>query len=443
MRRHARLIVNAASGGLILVFIALIVFTALGARTIQQAADRTVSADALSHRYEYVERELWKEASLVRVHGLNPLGSDWNSNIQEERDAANVIETSLTGIEGTGSADDKGLARDILADHDRYTDMLHVLFAQIDASAPEAAQTFTQSTRLFDKMQAGIDRRASEQHDAAIASLSELGRTQRYIVRMISLGALLAGVLLLAAAFLIQRYRRVIEAARKNELERLTAASQTDTLTGLGNHRAYQDELARDLALLKRRGGVVTLALIDVDEFKRVNDTKGHIYGDHVLVTLAQSIGALRPSDRGFRLGGDEFAIVLPYTDAIQAFAAMERLRQDAAAKTGRNDDKYRHRVVEQSRYRCVYPAERKPTLPSTMQSTMEETASSPIRLHEPVNTHRRSKQGSLSDRLAARSPYARSLSVARATVAQKNAARLAWYVCSPGAAGRIRRRPQ
>ncbi len=332
MRRNARLIVSIASGGLILVFAALIVFTALGATIIQNAADRTLSADTLSHRYEHVERELWKEASLVRVHGLDPLGSDWNSNIQEERVAAESIVSSLNAIESTGSAEDRALARDVLADHDRYTDMLHVLFAQIDASLPEAAQTFAKSTRLFDKMQARIDRRASEQHDGAVASLSKLEQTQRYVVRMISLGATLAGVLLGAAAFLIVRYRRVIDASRKNELDRLTAASLTDTLTGLGNHRAYQDELARDLALLKRHGGVVTLALIDIDEFKSVNDTKGHIFGDHILTTLAKSIGGLRPSDRGFRLGGDEFAIILPHADSGQALVAMERLRQEAAA---------------------------------------------------------------------------------------------------------------
>jgi diguanylate cyclase (GGDEF)-like protein len=101
-----------------------------------------------------------------------------------------------------------------------------------------------------------------------------------------------------------------------------------DGLTGLGNHRSFQEELDRQLDLYRRHDVPVALLLIDLDDLKVVNDAEGHPAGDRLLVGMANSIrDALRYGDRGFRIGGDEFAVIMPHTEAPDALTAANRLR--------------------------------------------------------------------------------------------------------------------
>jgi diguanylate cyclase (GGDEF)-like protein len=107
-----------------------------------------------------------------------------------------------------------------------------------------------------------------------------------------------------------------------------------DGLTGLGNHRAFQDELVRQLDFATRHAKSVALLLVDVDDLKRVNDTHGHDRGDRLLEAVGQVIaGVLRRSDRAFRVGGDEFAILLPQSDIETGVAVGRRIL--AAALNG------------------------------------------------------------------------------------------------------------
>ncbi len=101
-----------------------------------------------------------------------------------------------------------------------------------------------------------------------------------------------------------------------------------DGLTGLGNHRSFQEELDRQLDLFRRHQVAVALLLIDLDDLKVVNDGEGHPAGDRLLVGMANAIrDTLRYGDRAFRIGGDEFAVILPHTDADNALVAANRLR--------------------------------------------------------------------------------------------------------------------
>jgi diguanylate cyclase (GGDEF)-like protein len=101
-----------------------------------------------------------------------------------------------------------------------------------------------------------------------------------------------------------------------------------DGLTGLGNHRSFQEELDRQLELFQRHQVPVALLLIDLDDLKVVNDGEGHPAGDRLLVGMASAIrDALRYGDRAFRIGGDEFAVILPHTDSDDALIAANRLR--------------------------------------------------------------------------------------------------------------------
>ena len=101
--------------------------------------------------------------------------------------------------------------------------------------------------------------------------------------------------------------------------------ADTDPLTNMLSRRPFRRILERELA--DQRTGPVALALIDIDNFKLLNDRLGHTHGDRVLIALADACVALRASDSAFRLGGDEFAIVLPDADHETAVTAVERVR--------------------------------------------------------------------------------------------------------------------
>lgn len=123
------------------------------------------------------------------------------------------------------------------------------------------------------------------------------------------------------------------ELRRRNvELEgMLTRAEQvamTDAVTGLFNRRRFTDVLKREWATAKRYGHVLSCAMVDVDNFKQVNDKHGHGAGDDALRRVAELVlGSVREVDLCARYGGDEFAVLLPHTPHDKAMLVMERIR--------------------------------------------------------------------------------------------------------------------
>ena len=100
----------------------------------------------------------------------------------------------------------------------------------------------------------------------------------------------------------------------------LRALATTDDLTGLANRRHFSSQLERELALARRHQTPLSLLLLDLNDFKSINDSFGHQQGDRCLQAVAQAIGArLRATDCAARIGGDEFALILPHTSKQQA----------------------------------------------------------------------------------------------------------------------------
>jgi diguanylate cyclase (GGDEF)-like protein len=115
--------------------------------------------------------------------------------------------------------------------------------------------------------------------------------------------------------------------------EQTQRLATTDPLTNLSNHRSFRDSLALEIARASRLGYALGLLMIDVDNFKRVNDTFGHPVGDEVLRSIAEVLRSnLRQTDVAARYGGEEFAIVLPGLGPRGVRAVGEKLRRAVGA---------------------------------------------------------------------------------------------------------------
>lgn len=123
------------------------------------------------------------------------------------------------------------------------------------------------------------------------------------------------------------------EALDKNR-QQLEERAYTDGLTSLYNHRYFQDTLSDEVARAERYKHPLSLVIIDIDNFKKVNDNFGHKVGDDALKYIAERIkSSIREIDIACRMGGEEFAIILPETTRNEAFTVAERLRQDISSE--------------------------------------------------------------------------------------------------------------
>ena len=116
--------------------------------------------------------------------------------------------------------------------------------------------------------------------------------------------------------------------------DKLQQLANLDGLTGLYNHRAFQDRLDEEIERARRGGHSLALLMLDIDLFKVFNDTYGHLAGDRILKEVSKIIRAsIRKMDIPARYGGEEFAVILPESTLQGAFLVAERIRQEVAEK--------------------------------------------------------------------------------------------------------------
>lgn len=133
---------------------------------------------------------------------------------------------------------------------------------------------------------------------------------------------IVVGILLLVSIRLLYR-----------ESDALRAMATTDALTGCFNRRQFREDLEREIGRTRRLKVPLTLAYIDVDRFKHINDTFGHLVGDAVLREVAQALMASirRHMDRCYRLGGDEFVVLFAGVGAPAALEILHRFRHETS----------------------------------------------------------------------------------------------------------------
>lgn len=144
----------------------------------------------------------------------------------------------------------------------------------------------------------------------------------------VCVGVLVVVTTALSPSLLVLALPPVLLLQRSLMHQQLQAAARTDAKTGLLNAAAWQREADTELARTVRSRRPLALLLIDIDHFKRVNDTYGHLVGDQVLVALADTLrGQLRGHDVIGRFGGEEFVVLLPGADTVESCRVAERLR--------------------------------------------------------------------------------------------------------------------
>lgn len=185
-----------------------------------------------------------------------------------------------------------------------------------DASTSERESDVDMHRRYNVKSYIAIPVIARDSQLVGVLSCWETTRFRRYGDSELSIAAGLAGQ---------------ASAAMQNAqlYEQTLAASRADPLTGLMNRRAFRERLESEVERARRYGRDLSLIVIDVDLFKRVNDTFGHQAGDRTLIRIGELLQRNRRMEDGaFRIGGDEFALLLPETGPQGATVLAERLRR-------------------------------------------------------------------------------------------------------------------
>ena len=135
---------------------------------------------------------------------------------------------------------------------------------------------------------------------------------------------LLAAIACVMVPYLFQLRRQRFQLERGAEVARRLA--RVDSLTGVANRRAFDEALTVEIARAERDGSTMSVAMVDLDGLKRINDRFGHLEGDRVLAEVARALErSIRTGDRCFRWGGDEFAVLLPGTDRAAAAYVLGR----------------------------------------------------------------------------------------------------------------------
>jgi diguanylate cyclase (GGDEF)-like protein len=334
-RHKDRWVVRASLAGLLVVLCFLMGFRVLTERGVAAKSARADRAIRLSATYQdarhwvseqkSVEREYRIEGSAVVRAGHRQAGQ----HLRADLDRLLAIDDS-PATRATVSQ----LVR-LQADYDSGS---QALFDAVDRGDKDREVFFDHTVidPVYGVLADLVYRQAAAASDAALRQSAALRADEVRANRAVSIAVAVGIVLLGLFTVVIVRNGRRLDAARAAEVERLAEMAITDPLTGLRNHRAFQEDVGRELQRVLRTGAPLALAFIDVDDLKAVNDGEGHQAGDERLQALAAAIRAAgRSVDAAYRVGGDEFAVILPDTRAWGALEYVQRLR---AATRSQND---------------------------------------------------------------------------------------------------------
>jgi diguanylate cyclase (GGDEF)-like protein len=320
-----RWIIRAGLAGLFVVMCLLAGLSLLTQDRVASSAQRANAASKLSMLYLDARYRVGLQESLVSQFRLSP-----DVALLSTRGSA---ETQLIGdlqrIAGMDSADRPVVSR-LMAAYGAYGqveyEMIQAVYAGDNRLVARLART--RGDGAFALVEGIVSRQAATAQNHADAAAAALAKDSASSKRAMMIAYGIGLGLIAFFGVLIARFSIRLNRARSAELESMAKIARTDPLTGLRNHRAFHDDLARELRRASRGPTPLSLVMLDLDNLKTLNDSQGHQAGDERLQALASALRtAHRAGDTAFRIGGDEFAVVLPRGDAEAAAAVARRLR--------------------------------------------------------------------------------------------------------------------
>jgi diguanylate cyclase (GGDEF)-like protein len=317
-------------------FVAVLSFLAVFSLVTQSGvANRSRASDRASQLAAvYADGRFWvgQEESLERKYRLEP-GADV-LRLHEQAESAVIDDLARVARLDTSTATQRFLVS-VRRAHAGYVRASETMFEAVDAH--QTARVIRLDHELVDPvfgaMQAAVYARSAAASQAALRQSGKLRQEEGTATRAISI-AFAIGLLLIATfGVILASLRRRLAGAWGRELASLAELATTDALTGLRNHRAFQEDLARMVSGLGRSTAQLSLVLVDLDALKIINDTLGHQAGDKYIQAVADAMRATAEGcDTLYRIGGDEFAVILEGEAAWEATELIERLRFTLAA---------------------------------------------------------------------------------------------------------------
>ena len=306
------------------VILVLAGFAVWAARSSYTAVDDVQRLTALSDAFQTARHAVAEENLAVRRYQTEPD----HQNLHRYQLAEVSLGHALATVQRLGSPEDRTAVASIRARNAEAGAWLAKLPGYVSRNDILSVVSISDNKLqpLFDSMTSTLDHNGHVHHEAAIAALARSRQSQRVVLTTTAITIAL-GILLLTSASAAMRWRERLERVRAREVERLKEAALADSLTGLGNHRAFEEDLQRYLAASAESGDRLSLALLDLDGLKETNDSHGHQAGDECIRSLASVLAAAGEATSAYRIGGDEFAVIVRDRRAMDTMYLVQYLQ--------------------------------------------------------------------------------------------------------------------
>ena len=315
----------------LVVLLSIVVFLIWAATLIRQASNSVQTATFVKSIYQQIDSTLASEQASLYEYVLNP-----GPTVRDEyRAAATTLSSLVQTLHQDADPSDDPFGQQVLAQQASQGVYSTQFFSAIDAHDLTRANTlrFKDIDPSFDHIAAVLNQQTRIEAAEATASLAQLVQVQQTIF-MVGPLLLVIGLLLVAVSIWVGRsYQGKLDEATRAELAHFERMALTDPLTELGNHYAFQEQLASALSQVGQEGAAVALGLLDIDEFKVVNDEQGHQRGDDILREIGTALRESHLSSALFRLGSDDFAVIVSAKTLAEATIALERIREDVSQR--------------------------------------------------------------------------------------------------------------
>lgn len=330
---RAHIVSRAAYAALVALIVGFLSFAICAAFVTKDAAHFEADAAQRSDLFSAARYEVSAEQSLHRSYQLEREPQ----TLQRHAQAAQRLVADLSAVRALSDGDTQAIVDRLLVAHGHYLTATHILFAAVDRSGTLRARAIDSLIvdPVFTMIQTKVDGEAKRLTRLARAARQTLRNTEDLVIALTIVVSLVAMIVLGVILLVLRHYKQQVDATVRGEMDNLKKAALTDNLTGLGNHRAYQEDLHRLADNLQSQSNLFTIALIDIDEFKALNDRQGHLTGDLVLASLAKLLRLADVRSTSYRLGGDEFALTFLGIPASVARGHLEHIRVIIEAELG------------------------------------------------------------------------------------------------------------